>query len=58
MDKTVILGIVRHILTTGGGVLVTDGYVTSSELNELVGGAVVLIGILWSIAHKKGWLAA
>lgn len=49
----VIKGLIRHVLTAGGGVLVTNGYVGQSDLEAGVGAVIVLVGIVWSIAHKK-----
>jgi hypothetical protein len=48
-----VWGIVRHILTTVGGALVTNGYVTDAQLETLVGAVVVLAGVTWSVIQKK-----
>jgi len=53
MTKEQIQGIVRHVLTFVGGILVIQGVVEESILNELIGGAVALAGTLWSIFSKK-----
>lgn len=52
MDQDTILGIVRHILTSAGGALVTEGIVSQSQLSDGAGAVVVLIGIAWSIWNK------
>lgn len=52
MDQDTILGIVRHILTSAGGALVTDGIVSQSQLADGVGAVVLLLGIGWSIWNK------
>lgn len=51
--KQSILGIVRHILTTAGGAVVANGALTSSEAETLVGAAVILVGVIWSVIEKR-----
>jgi hypothetical protein len=51
MEKT--LGIIRHILTFAGGLIVTKGYISESLVEELIGGIVTIIGTIWSIKSKK-----
>lgn len=53
MTKEQIQGIVRHALTFVGGILVIQGVIEESLLNELIGGVVAISGILWSIFSKK-----
>ena len=53
MTKEQIQGIVRHVLTFVGGILVLQGVVEESLMNELIGGVVALAGTLWSIFSKK-----
>ncbi len=53
MTKEQIQGIVRHVLTFLGGILVLQGVVEESLINELIGGVVALAGTLWSIFSKK-----
>jgi hypothetical protein len=53
MKKEVLLGIVRHVLTFGGGILVAKGLVEESLVQELGGSLVTLIGGIWSILQKK-----
>lgn len=50
--REIVLGVVRHILTAGGGVLVARGVATSSEVEAAAGAAVVLIGFVWSVLQK------
>lgn len=50
MDK--ILGLVRHLLTFGGGYLVAQGVLDEASMTELVGGLVTVIGGAWSIYSK------
>lgn len=53
MDKTVILGFIRHVLTFGGGSLVAAGTVDETMMLEAVGALVTLIGVAWSVWDKK-----
>ena len=53
MSKEMVLGIVRHVLTFGGGFLVTKGLIDESIMLELVGGVITLVGGLWSVISKK-----
>lgn len=48
-----ILGVLRHILTVLGGVLVTKGHLGEADLEILAGAAVTLVGIGWSIYAKR-----
>jgi hypothetical protein len=48
-----ILGFVRHILTMGGGVLITKGVLDETTLSQLVGAAMTFIGFAWSYWAKK-----
>ncbi len=54
MDKTKILGIVRHLLTFGGGYAVAQGALTEAAIPEVVGAIVTVIGAVWSaLAPEK-----
>jgi len=53
MNKETILGIVRHVLTFGGGFLVTSGSASSSEIEQGIGAVVTIIGVVWSILAKR-----
>lgn len=50
--KDSILGLLRHLLTFGGGILVTKGIVDEGTATELVGGLITVIGGAWSIYDK------
>lgn len=56
MDK--ILGIIRHVLTFGGGYLVAKGYVDEASVQDIIGGVVAIVGAVWSIAAKSDKLPA
>lgn len=53
MSKEAILGVVRHILTFGGGLLVSRGTISEPTMLEGVGAIITLAGIVWSIRQKK-----
>jgi len=53
MKKEKILGIVRHILTFGGGLIVSKGWIDESLYTELVGGLLTLVGGIWSVLDKN-----
>jgi hypothetical protein len=51
--KDIILGLIRHTVTTMGGVLVTSGYVDESGVQTLAGAAAVIVGAGLSVLDKK-----
>lgn len=53
MNNEILLGLVRHVLTALGGVLVAKGTVDQSTVETIVGGAAAIVGALWSIVSKK-----
>lgn len=53
MSLDSILSVVRHILTFGGGFLVTNGTLGQSEMETAVGAIITLAGIAWGIFDKK-----
>lgn len=53
MAKDKILGIVRHVLTAGGGYVVGAGYISASSMPETVGAIMTIIGVVWSLISKK-----
>jgi hypothetical protein len=53
MNLEQLQGIVRHVLTFGGGLLVTYGYITDLMYSELIGGSTALAGLIWSIISKN-----
>lgn len=54
MTKDSILGLIRHILTFGGGFFVGEGLATTDELTTAVSAIVTLVGVVWSVIDKKG----
>ena len=52
MIKTYVAGIVRHALTTGGGILAGAGYIAQDDISTIAGLAPVLVGLGWSLYQK------
>jgi hypothetical protein len=52
--KPILAGLVRHLLTTAGGMLVAGGYMDSSDEASFIGGGMVVAGIIWSWWQKRG----
>jgi len=53
LTKEQILGIVRHTLTTIGGVLIMKGLVDEAMVSEIIGGVLTLTGTIWSVIENK-----
>lgn len=53
MTQAMWLGILRHVLTALGGLLVAKGYADESTINAGIGGAITLGGAAWSIIDKR-----
>jgi hypothetical protein len=53
MSKEKVLGIVRHTLTFVGGIIVAKGFIQETATEELIGGIMTLVGVLWSIIDKN-----
>ena len=53
MNKDTILGIVRHLLTFGGGYLVAKGIFDQAALDAVVPALLTVIGVVWSAVDKK-----
>jgi hypothetical protein len=57
-NRSMILGVIRHVLTTAGGALATQGTVSEDEVNTGIGAIITLIGIGWSVYEKRRKAAA
>jgi len=54
MNRNQIIGIVRHVLTFGGGYLVAKGKLDAVGAENIIGALVTLIGGIWSaVAPEK-----
>jgi hypothetical protein len=52
LSKEQILGIVRHALTFVGGIVVMKGIADDATVTEIIGGAMTLVGAVWSVVDK------
>lgn len=52
MNWEQIAGILRHILTFGGGFLVARGIIDASVLPELIAAVITISGLIWSFIRK------
>lgn len=53
VNEKQLLGIIRHILTFGGGALMAKGVMSEGMVTDVVGAIMTLIGAIWSITSKK-----
>ena len=53
MNKDIVLGVIRHVLTIVSGLLVAKGITDSGGAETLAGSVVGIIGVVWSIWDKK-----
>lgn len=53
MSQDQILGIVRHVLTGLGGVLIAKGVIDAGMAEQVIGAVISLAGVVWSIWAKK-----
>jgi hypothetical protein len=50
----VAAGLLRHVLTAGGGLLLARGWATSSTVEQLVSLGMIIGGAAWSWWQKEG----
>jgi F0F1-type ATP synthase assembly protein I len=53
LTQTILMGVIRHVLTGAGGYLVANGYATTSQWQQIAGGIIALGAIVWSLLQKK-----
>jgi len=53
MNKNQILSLIRHTLTFVGGVLITQGLVDDSQIEQIIAGIITLTGLIWGVIEKK-----
>lgn len=51
--KDQLLGIIRHVLTFVGGIIVAKGIIDEALLQEVVGGLMTIVGGVWSVVSKN-----
>lgn len=50
--QLLILGIIRHLLTSAGGALAAKGVITAAEADTVAGALMTVAGVGWSIYEK------
>lgn len=58
MNSTVILGVVRHLLSTGGGAALLSGAVSDDDLQKIIGAVLSIGSVIWSVMQKRAAAAA
>ena len=53
MNREQLMGIVRHIVTAIGGVGVSAGYLSESDVTTLAGGVAILVRLAASFIVKR-----
>jgi hypothetical protein len=48
----VVLGLIRHLLTLGGGFFINQGVMTNNEQETAIAAVITLIGVAWSVLVK------
>ena len=51
--KDQLLGLIRHVLTFIGGIIVAKGVLDADLSQEIIGGLMTVVGGLWSVVSKK-----
>jgi len=52
LTKDLTLGVLRHVFTFVGGIVVLAGYFSTSIIQVFVGLLIALIGGVWSVVDK------
>ncbi len=52
MNEKILGSLVRHVLTLAAGALVGKGLIESSAVEPVVGGAMAVVGVAWSVFQK------
>jgi hypothetical protein len=53
MNPAILLGLVRHVLTLVGGVLVSRGSLDPTQAETLIGAILSIVGVVWSVLQKR-----
>lgn len=53
MNKTQILGLVRHLLTFGAGFLIAKGQLDDANAQNIIGAVIAVIGGVWSATSPE-----
>jgi len=53
LTKEQVMAIIRHGLTFVGGILIMKGVIDDATSQEIIGSAISLIGLVWSVVDKN-----
>lgn len=53
MNKTQVLGLIRHLLTFGSGFLIAKGKLDITGAETIIGAALALVGSVWSVISPE-----
>ena len=53
MDQALFLGLLRHVLQLGAGVLVTRGVLDGGSAEAMIGGGLSLASVGWYLVGKR-----
>lgn len=46
-------GLIRHVLTGVGGVIIAKGLADDATIQTIIGGVMALVGLVWSLVNKR-----
>jgi hypothetical protein len=52
-QMAILMGVLRHVITTAGGALAANGYVSGEQNTELTGALITIVGVVASILAKR-----
>lgn len=52
MNWEQISGVLRHVLTFGGGFIVAKGWLSEGVMLDIVGAIITIGGVIWSMFNK------
>lgn len=53
MTQEQVSGVIRHVLSAVGGILIAKGLLSDGTWTELTGAGMALFSVIWSIVAKK-----
>jgi hypothetical protein len=53
MNEEQVAGLIRHVLTTAGGIAVAIGWTDDGTVAAIAGAVATIAGIAWSIWAKR-----
>jgi hypothetical protein len=53
MNWEMVAGLLRHLLTFGGGYVVAKGWFDEATMNSVVAALITIVGAGWSVIAKR-----